>query len=365
MTDTLFQQLAESLPGLRAEEPLSRHCTIRAGGPAAAFISTKTVDELVQAITVARKLEVPFHILGGGSNTLFADGGFDGLVIKNMANRVTIAGQADQVSELDYTMPTGEIRHEAADPNKYISFLDLNYEERPGDTLVVAESGVNLTALIVKTLSAELTGLHWFGGIPGVIGGAVYNNIHGGTHFIAERLVEVSVLTPAGEVVTVPKSELEFAYDYSRLHRTGEIILTTTFLLTKSTPQEVERAEYTFREWTRRKSQMQPKLGSMGSTFQNVAQEVRERAGAPTTAAGWFIDQCGLKGHQIGNAQVAPEHANFIVNLGGATAGDVYRLMQHMQQSVKQKFGVDLVPEVFLIGDFSKEGTGGDRVSTS
>lgn len=364
MTDSIFQQLAERIPSLQVNEPLSRHCTIRTGGPAAAFVSTKTTDELVTAVKAARELNVDFHILGGGSNTLFSDEGFDGLVIKHMANQVTIASQPDNLDALDYQLPTGEIRHEAADPSKYISFLDLNYEERPGDTLVVVESGVNLTALIVKTISADLTGLQWFGGIPGVVGGAVYNNIHGGTHFIAERLAEVSVLTEDNKIVTLPKAELEFGYDVSRFHRTKEIILSITFLLTKGTAPELERAEYTFREWTKRKSQMQPKLGSMGSTFQNVAQGVRERVGAPTTAAGWFIDQCGLKGHVIGNAQIAPEHANFIVNRGGAISADVYGLMQLMQRSVKQKFGVDLHPEVFLIGDFA-QGEGSERRSTT
>jgi UDP-N-acetylmuramate dehydrogenase len=274
------------------------------------------------------------------------------MVIKHIANQVTIAGQVEQLEAVDWELSSVAARHEAADPSKYISFLDLNYEERPGQTLVDAESGTNLTALIAKSLGAGLTGLQWFGGIPGVIGGAVYNNIHGGTHLIGERVATVTVLTADNQVQTINKKEVGFAYDYSRFHQTGEIILRVGFLLTKGTAPELERAEYTFREWVKRKSQMQPKLGSMGSTFQNISQETRLKIKAPTTAAGWLIDQCGLKGKIIGQAQIAPEHANFIVNHGGATAQDVYLLMQEAKQAVKRKFGVDLKEEVFVVGRF-------------
>ncbi len=352
MTARQQQALREKLPNIQFDELLSRHSTIRVGGPAAAFFVSRALDDLVEAVSLARQESIPLHILGGGSNTLFADSGFDGLVIKNVANQVTIAGQIEALTEEDWQRPVGEIRHEAADPKKYISFLDLDYPERPGDTLVMAQSGVNLTALIVKTLDASLTGLHWFGGIPGVVGGAVYNNIHGGTHFLGERLQQVEVLGSDNSRRILNKDELELGYDTSRFHQSQEIILQAQFLLTQATAPEVERADQTFREWVRRKSQMQPKLGSMGSTFQNIAQETREQIGAPTSAAGWLIDQCGLKGHQIGQAQIAPEHANFIVNLGGATASDIYGLMQLAKQSVKQEFGVDLKEEVFLVGKF-------------
>lgn len=352
MTSKQLAQLQQRLPLLTTNEPLARHATIRVGGPAAAFLVTRTIDELISAVTAVRELKIASHILGGGSNTLFSDRGFDGLVIKNTANALKIGEQVEQLAVEDWQGPPAEIRHEAADPSKYISFLDLNYEERPGDTAVVAESGVNLTAAIIKTINAGLTGLQWFAGIPGVVGGAVYNNIHGGTHFIGQRIESVTALTPAGEQVCYSHDQLAFGYDSSRFHESGEIILKVTFLLTKAVAAEIERADYTFREWTKRKGQMQPKLGTMGSTFQNIDQATREKIGAPTTAAGWLIDQCGLKGHQLGQAQIAPEHANFIVNLGGACAQEVYGLMQLAQKAVKQKFGVDLKPEVFLVGQF-------------
>jgi UDP-N-acetylmuramate dehydrogenase len=355
MTDTAYAELIALLPDLKRDEPLSRHCTIRTGGPAAAFLIVKDKATLIKAVTEARRLQLAVHLLGGGSNTLFSDRGFDGLVIKNMANHLTIGDQVGAVDEIGENEDdrSGEMRHEAADPTKYVSFLDLNYEERPGDTLVTAESGTNLTAMIVKTIDAGLTGLQWFGGIPGVIGAAVYNNIHGGTHFIGERLVEVQVLTAEGSIVAYPKSELALDYDRSRFHGSHDVILSTTFLLTKASAAEEEQASATFREWVRRKSQMQPKLGSMGSTFQNISQAIREQIGAPTTSTGWLIDQCGLKGHMIGKAQISPEHGNFIVNTGEATSHDVYSLMQLAKTSVKQKFGVDLKEEVFLIGDFA------------
>lgn len=355
MTDELYAELAAGLPDLQRNEPLAKHCTIRTGGPAAAFLIVKDKASLIKAVKLARQNGVAIHLLGGGSNSLFSDQGFAGLVIKNMANQLTVGEQVDVVDEVAWNLDAaiGEARHEAADTKQYVSFLDLNYEERPGDTLVTAESGTNLTALIIKTIDAGLTGLQWFGGIPGVIGAAVYNNIHGGTHFIGERLVEVEALGDDGSVKKYQNSELELAYDYSRFHHTNEIILSVTFLLTKATGAEEERASATLREWVKRKSQMQPKLGSMGSTFQNISQALREQIGAPTTSAGWLIDQCGLKGHQIGQARISPEHGNFIVNLGGASSQDVYSLMQLAKVQVKQKFGIDLKEEVFLIGDFA------------
>lgn len=348
MNSDIFQNLLNAFPQLQSNELLSRHCTIRTGGPATGFLAINNQADLIKAVRLARELKIPLHILGGGSNTLFADSGFDGLVIKNLTNHITIGKGIEEVESISF-----EARHEAADPKKYVSFLDLNYEERPGDTLVKAESGTNLTGLIVKTLGIGLTGLQWFGGIPGVIGGAIYNNIHGGTHYFGERLVSVEVLDESGEVISLPTSQLELDYDFSRFHRTKEIILSGSFLLTKANNSEEDLANQTFREWVKRKAQMQPRLGSMGSTFQNISANEREKIGAPTSSAGWLIDQCQLKGQVSGGAQISPEHANFIVNLGTATSRDVYSLMQMAKAKVKQKFGLDLKEEVFLVGDFS------------
>lgn len=350
MTDQTFGKLSELIPNIVKNEPLAQHSTIHIGGPAAAFVIVKTTAELIKATKVALEVGIPYHVLGGGSNTLFSDAGFDGLVIKSLGSSVVVAGKHDELPPDPWA--AAEVRHEAAHPEKYISFLDLNYEQRPGDTLVRAESGVNLTALIVRTLDAGLIGLEWFGGIPGVIGGAIYNNIHGGTHFIGDRVFSITVLGADGETRTWPKAELGLGYDTSRFHEGHEVIVNVNFLLTKASGPELERAEYTFREWVRRKSQMQPKLGSLGSTFQNITQAERERIGAPTTSAGWLIDQCGLKGRTVGQAQISNEHANFIVNLGQAKAVDVYGLVQLAKREVKKKFGVDLKTEIFLVGEF-------------
>ncbi len=349
--NSLLEQLRLKIPGVAQNEPLSRHSTIRAGGLAAAFLVTKTIDELVSAVTVVRELGILFRIIGGGSNTLFSDKGFDGLVIKNLANGIDIAGAREELDPIPW-QPVAEIRHEAANPSKYVSFLDLNYDERPGDTLVTVESGINLTALIIRSLDAGLLGLEWFGGIPGTLGGAIYNNIHGGTHFIGERVNSVEALTGDGSRQSYAHEELAFSYDKSRFHDTAEVILRVELSLTKGTKLEIDRADDTFRQWVRRKGEMQPKLGSLGSTFQNISQADRQKIGAPTTSAGWIIEQVGLKGHRIGDAQIAPEHANFIINHGGATSSDIYALIRLAQKEVKKKFGLDLQLEVFLVGEF-------------
>ncbi len=353
-------QLSQLLPGLLFDEPLAKYSTMRVGGPARYFLTTKTTAELIQAMKVVWQFDIPYHLLGGGSNTLFADSGFAGLVIRHQANQIIFShGQSaeskDQIEELSWSDPYQKAgRYVEYQSQQYLQFADLDYAERPGETVVRVESGTNLTGLIVKTLDRNLSGLQWFGGIPGTLGGAVWNNIHGGTHLLAERVHQVTALNQAGQLVYYSPEQVGFGYDISRFHQSGEIILSTDLLLTQSTELEIERAEKTFREWVRRKAAMQPKQGSLGSTFKNISEAERLKHNLPTGAAGYLIDQVGLKGRVCGGATIYDQHANFIINQGQAKASDIIELMLLAQRSVQAKFGIRLEPEIVLVGQFDE-----------
>jgi UDP-N-acetylmuramate dehydrogenase len=209
------------------------------------------------------------------------------------------------------------------------------------DRRIYVESGAPLAGLARETIQASLSGLEWAIGVPGTIGGAIVGNAgaHGGC--IADHLHAIEMLHPTGERAVYPAEELGLSYRSSRL-KTGElrgVILSATFQMLPEAPEVLrERAEAYLAH--RRKSQ--PVDASAGSIFRNP----------PGDFAGRLIEEAGLKGAREGAAQISPIHANFIVNLGGATAADVIRLIRRAQSAVYERFGVRLEPEIQMVGDW-------------
>jgi UDP-N-acetylmuramate dehydrogenase len=295
----------------RIEEavPLAPYTTFKIGGPAALLYRAKTADELAAAITGARALGIPYFLLGLGANILVSDEGFDGLVIRSEVDEIT--------------------------------FLD--------DRRVRAGAGVQtFMTLINATVSRGLGGLHHYVGIPSTVGGAIWQNLHflsppperERTCFIEEVVEGASILTAEGERRSVDRAYFEFGYDYSILHEREDIVLDVTFLLD---PQEESELRYVMRENLKWRDDRHPDLWlypSAGSIFKKI-----EGVGA-----GRLIDQCGLKGHILGNAQLFHKHANIIVNLGGATAADVRGLISLAQETVQRELGYELTPEIGFIG---------------
>ncbi len=291
--------------------PLAPHTTFKIGGPADLMFRALTGDELAEAVRVARELDIPFFLLGLGANILVGDGGFRGLVIKN------------EVETLD--------------------FLD--------DTRVRAGSGMKIYHdLIQLTVARGLGGLQHYVGIPSTVGGAVWQNLHflsppperERTMFIAEVVEGATILTEEGEVRTVDVDYFQFGYDYSILHDRKDVVLDVTFRL-EPTPREAMRD--TIRENLQWRDDRHPDLWlypSAGSIFQKL-----EGVGA-----GRLIDQCGLKGHVLGNAQIFHKHANIIVNLGGATSADVRALIDLAQTTVQRELGYALKTEIGMVGEF-------------
>jgi len=296
---------------LRRDVPLAPYTTFRIGGPADLLYDATTAEELATAVTVARRAEIPVFVLGLGANILIGDLGFHGLVVRNIANAITIGAD-------------GRVR---------------------------AESGATVSELIRRTVAAGWSGLEHYVGIPSTVGGAVWQNLHflspaperARTMFIAEVVENVALLVSGDRVQVVRGDEMGFGYDVSRLHGSEEIALAVTFALTKGDHFEMHRVMQENLSWRGSRHPWLEHHPSAGSIFKKI-----EGVGA-----GRLIDQCGLKGFRIGDAQISHIHANIMVNLGAATAADVRKLIRHAQQAVTERFDQMLEPEIGFIGEFS------------
>jgi UDP-N-acetylmuramate dehydrogenase len=243
-------------------------------------------------------------MLGGASNVLIADEGIRGLVIKNLTKQYTI-----------------DTEH----------------------SIIEADSGVLTNVLVRAALDAGLKGLEQFMGVPGTVGGAVFNNSHFSTELIGAFVKQVHVIDAQGESNTLTKEQMQFAYDYSILHETHDVIISIEFLLEKGQSTELEKSAF---DATRKRATTQP-LGipSSGCMFKNATMPDGKKVGA-----GYLIDQAGLKGKTIGGAKVSEVHANFIVNTGTATQKDIEALAQFVEKTIHEKYGVELKREAFRLG---------------
>ncbi len=334
---------------------LKDYTTFRIGGPADFFYEAKTEKNLISAIKTARKLRLPFFVLGRGSNILFDDQGFRGLVIRNLVSGAKIVRNI-KTKKSAAKEDLSRARYQPADPKRYLRFADLDYEQESFDTEIEVFAGMPLQRFINWSLAKKLTGLQWFAGIPGSVGGAIVCNIHGGTKLFSDYVKEITFLDQNDHLQKMKKGRAGFQYDKSDFQkprlRQGSgglakaIIVKATILLSQG---DIERAKYVFKEWWQRKLKIQPQINCPGSIFKNFSKKTAEKTGSPTTGAGWFIDQCDLKGKIIGEAQISPLHANFIVNLGKATAEDVKKLIILAKKSVKNKFKLDLEEEIVVM----------------
>lgn len=302
--------LAEIAPygryGIQANAPLAPHTSFRIGGPAEALLTVQRLSHLLSALAILWRWQTPFLILGGGSNVLISDAGVSGLVILNQCRHIAWP-------------PTG------APP------------------LVRAESGAPLAGLARTALKHQLAGLAWAVSVPGTVGGAVVGNAgaHGGC--IADNLVSVD-LWQNGQAQEVAAAQLELAYRHSRLKTSADktaVVLAATFHLEPDPDGEDAARAERFIEHRRR---TQPVDKSAGSIFKNPPRELT------SFSSGYLIEAAGLKGHTIGGASVSTLHANFIINHGHATATDVLHLMEHIRQTVHDRFSILLEPEIQLIG---------------
>lgn len=294
-------KLTATLRGqVRRDELLARHTTWKIGGPADILVIPASVTDIRQAITVCREFNIPWHVLGCGSNLLVRDGGVRGLVIKT-------AGGLD----------------------------GCRWQEQG----VVAESGVFLPRLAKEAAIRGLTGLEWCAGIPASVGGAVVMNAGVGTVSFADFVQAVDLLDEAGRLAVRQRRDLDFAYRQSSLQREPVLVTAVTLQLEAADPASCLGK---IKELLDKRRASQPlEYPTAGSVFKNP----------PGDFAGRLLEAAGTKGLRSGGAQVSEKHANFIVNLGGARAADVIWLIREMGRRVEEKFQTVLETEIRIIGE--------------
>ena len=315
MVDTAARRFDELLGAGRVQRdaPLAPLTTFKVGGAAEWLVHARTSDEIRRAVDAARELGLPITVLGGGSNVLIADAGLRGLVIRIHGGEVV-----------------------QLEPSR-----------------IRSDGGVTINGLVRWTISHGLAGLEAWAGTPGTVGGAIHGNAHFRGRLISELIERVTLISLDGRVSDVPVNEMEFGYDYSRLHRTKEIVLSADFRVTTGEPTALRadaRESLAFRKRT------QPlDSASAGCIFQNPDPARDTVPPDIPPSAGALVDRAGLKNARAGHARVSSAHANFIVNEGGATAGQIRELIERCQHEVRSKFGVGLREEIVYLGFGDKD----------
>ncbi len=291
---------------LQMDVSLARYTAARVGGPADALLTVNSVDELSQAVKLLWELKTPFFILGGGSNILVSDAGWRGLALLNRARQI-------------------------------------DFDDTVSIPSVWAASGANFGNIARKAAARGLSGLEWAAGIPGTVGGAVFGNAGAHGSDVAACLVMAEILHRNGVHERLAADELGFDYRSSRLKRADieAVILSARFALTTSAAEAVQQ---NMEQYSVVRHRTQPPGASMGSMFKNPTGDY----------AGRLIEQAGLKGTRVGDAEISTLHANFFINYGEARAQDIHQLIVLARQTVEQKFGVWLELEIELLGDFNE-----------
>ena len=290
------------------DAPLAPLTTFKVGGPAHFLILADTTEELTEAVRIARDHNLPVTMLGGGSNVLISDAGVRGVVIRLRGTTVT-----------------------RLDPSH-----------------IRAEAALTINGLVRWTINRGVAGLEAWAGTPGTVGGAIYGNAHFQGRNIGEVVERVTLVDSDGVVQVVPAEELEFGYDFSRLQRTHEIVVSADFRVSDGEPSALRATARTSLAFRKRTQPLES--ASAGCIFQNPdPSRDRVPAGIPPSA-GALVDRAGLKGGREGQASVSTTHANFIVNEGGATAADIFTLIQRCKREVRERFGVELREEIVYLG---------------
>lgn len=286
---------------VKKDEPMKSHTTFRVGGPADYFVTPQTAEEVAKVIETCTQEKVPYYIVGNGSNLLVSDKGYEGVIIQiyKQMNQVKVEGAQ-----------------------------------------IHAQAGALLSMIAKRALDAELTGFEFAAGIPGTLGGACVMNAGAYGGEMKDVLKSVTVLTDKGEVKTLAKEELELGYRTSVIAKKGYIVLEAVLELQKGEKEKIQAVMDDLKE--RRVTKQPLEYPSAGSTFKRPEGYF----------AGKLIQDAGLRGFQVGGAQVSEKHCGFVINKDQATASDVMNLMNQVSDKVYEEFGVRLQPEVKRLGEF-------------
>lgn len=286
---------------VHTDEPMSRHTTFRIGGNADYFVKPGNADEVAAVIVVCREYNIPYFILGNGSNLLVSDDGYRGMIINIMDNMdsVTVDGR-----------------------------------------IITAQAGAMLVRVSVMARDKALTGLEFASGIPGTIGGAVYMNAGAYGGEMKNVVKTVRAIDEYGRIYELDSEKMDFSYRHSIVEERKLIVLEVTLELEHGSREAIDDRMKELAEARRSKQPLE--YPSAGSTFKRPEGYF----------AGKLIMDAGLRGYSVGGAQVAEKHCGFVINKGGATASDVVELIRDVQHDVDDKFGVTLEPEVKMLGEF-------------
>ena len=282
------------------DEPMSRHTTFRVGGPADFFVTPKAKEEVRDVICICKEAGMPYYIIGNGSNLLVSDAGYRGVIVQ--------------------------------------IYKEMNEVKVEGD-LVKAQAGALLSGIAAKALGAELSGFEFASGIPGTIGGACVMNAGAYGGEMKDVLESVTVLTGEGKIIELGCNELELGYRTSVIAKKGYIVLGAVLKLERGDGEKIKTYMDELKE--KRVTKQPLEYPSAGSTFKRPEGYF----------AGKLIEDAGLRGFQVGGAQVSEKHCGFVINRDHATAADIMELMRQVQIRVKENSGVDLEPEVKRLGD--------------
>ncbi len=299
--------------------PLAPKTYLKIGGPAETLLSLGDEESIQKLLHFVHQHHIPLKVLGGASNVIIDDAGVPGIVL--------------------YI------------ENTNIEPLALENDE---EKIIRAGAGTKMALLVAKVVDLGYTGLEYFLGVPGTVGGAVYNNAHYLSDLISEHVHAVTAIDTQGKFHRYTKEECSFAYEQSRFQTTGEIIFSTDFLVRKGIKKDSQEK---IKHATEYRSQTQP-LGipSSGCIFQNCPNTDQLKTQFPDFAhtgfvpAGYIIDKAGLKGERVGGISVSTKHAAWFVNDGTGTSADVKKLIQTVKQKVAQKYAIELHEEVFYVG---------------
>lgn len=290
-------------PNTQEQKPLAPLTSLKIGGNADLYLEVEDMKDLLKILKDSEKLQIPVFIIGGGSNLVFSEYGFRGLILKIKSSEIKIK-----------------------------------------NNLLFADAGALMSSVIQTALKNNLSGIEKLTGIPGTIGGAVRGNAGSFGVEIKDVVKEVTIIDKNNQIKTVDNKYLNFGYRTSKIkEEDGQIvILKVTLLLEHKSDEELQKDRQKVQEIIKARAGSQPTGKVSGSLFKNPSAEF---------AAGYLLDQCGCKGLKVGQAQVSKQHANWIVNLGDATQGDIIELSNLMKEKVKKKFNIDLEAEVQFVSE--------------
>lgn len=284
------------------DEPMKKHTSFKIGGKADLFLKIETEEELKLAIQYAKEKKLPITIIGNGSNLLVSDLGIRGLVLK-------------------------------------IELKNLKIEKKEKQVEITVGSGYKLMPLAQKLMQYEISGLEELAGIPGTIGGAIFMNAGAYGKEIKDLILMTKCMDLEGNIVELSREEQDFSYRSSIFQQNQYIILETTLKLDYGKKQSIQEKMKGYLELRKQKQPLE--YPSAGSTFKRIEGNVTSK----------LIDECDLKGYQIGGAKVSEKHAGFIVNYDHATAKDVLELIKYIKQKVYEKYGIKIEEEIKWIGE--------------